>query len=151
MQPDKNENKQSPKNEIELENNISYLFQAHNFDLKLRSAELMLRRVRDKYFPEGYFASSMWDILIEIDCAARQGQKYSASEVGLDAKIPLTTALRYLAILESDGMILRTNDPANRRRTFVSLTMKGRSALDESFNETMRLMEKQHNSQAQSG
>jgi DNA-binding MarR family transcriptional regulator len=107
---------------------------------QLRDAELKLRRVRDRHFPEGYFSGSMWDILLELDRAERSGRKYAVSDVGIDSRIPNTTALRYLVTLESDGMIQREQDPNDRRRTHVKLTAKCRAAINQSFNDTIGQM-----------
>lgn len=111
---------------------------------QLRDAELKLRRIRDRHFPEGYFSGSMWDILLELDRAERGGQKYAVSDVGIDSRIPLTTALRYLVTLEHDGMIVRELDPNDRRRTHVTLTARSRAAIDQSFNETLSQMPPHH-------
>lgn len=111
---------------------------------QLRDAELKLRRVRGRHFPEGYFGGSIWDILLELDRAERGGRKYAVSDVGIDSRIPNTTALRYLVTLESDGMILREQDPNDRRRTHVKLTAKCRAAINQSFNDTIGQMPPQH-------
>jgi DNA-binding MarR family transcriptional regulator len=107
---------------------------------QLRDAELKLRRVRGRHFPDGYFSGSIWDILLELDRAERGGQRYVVSDVGIGSKIPNTTALRYLVILESDGMITRENDPKDRRRTYVKLTAKCRAAIDQCFSDTIGQM-----------
>jgi DNA-binding MarR family transcriptional regulator len=111
---------------------------------QLRDAELKLRRVRDRYFPDGYFGGSIWDILLELDRAERCGRKYAVSDVGIDSRIPNTTALRYLMTLEADGMIAREQDPNDRRRTHVKLTAKCRAAINQSFNDTIGNMPPQH-------
>ena len=107
---------------------------------QLRDAELKLRRVRDRHFPEGYFGASAWDVLLELDRAERLGRCYCISDVGIDAKIPLTTALRYLLRLEKDGYIARQCDPTDRRRVFVRLTDHGRMLLNQIFDETARAL-----------
>lgn len=111
---------------------------------QLREAELKLRRNRDRHFPEGYFSGSIWDILLELDCAERCGRKYAISDVGIGSKIPLTTALRYVVTLENDGMIVRELDPNDRRRAYVTLTAKSRAAIDQCFNETLSQMPPHH-------
>jgi DNA-binding MarR family transcriptional regulator len=120
------------------------LTQGRSPSFQLREAELKLRRAREKYFPDGYFNGSLWDILLELDHAERFGWRYSVSDVGIDSKIPLTTALRYLLTLECDGMIVRTLDPQDRRRTHVTLTAKARAAIEQSFNETIDRMSPQN-------
>jgi DNA-binding MarR family transcriptional regulator len=114
---------------------------------QLRDAELKLRRNRDEHFPESYFSGSIWDILLELDRAERQGLTYVVSDIGIAANIPPTTALRFLGILENDKMIVRTPDPKDRRRVNVSLTAKARAAIDQSFNDTISQMSPQHERQ----
>ena len=103
----------------------------------LRDAESKLRRVRDAAFPKGYFADAAWDILLDLDQAGRNQQAYVVTDAGIDAKIPHSTALRYLAKLERDGLVQRRPDPGDRRRTFISLTDKGQNLLDGVFAETL--------------
>ena len=45
----------------------------------------------------------------------------------------MTTVLRYLALLEQDGIIERTPDPSDGRRVFVKLTEHGMSGLRQIF------------------
>jgi MarR family transcriptional regulator, temperature-dependent positive regulator of motility len=96
-------------------------------------AEIRIRRSRDTLFPEGYFSDAGWDILLDLDKSARTGQKFSMTDAGTGASIPLTTTLRYLAKLERDGFVERNSDPADRRRMFVQLTRIGQSIMDEVF------------------
>jgi DNA-binding MarR family transcriptional regulator len=99
----------------------------------LRDLEIKLRRLRNKQFPGGYFSDFAWDILLDLDKAAREGRRFVVSDAGADAGVPLTTAVRYIAKLERDGYIERETDPNDRRRTFVSLTDRGAQALDATF------------------
>lgn len=99
----------------------------------LRDLEIKLRRLRNKHFPGGYFSDFAWDILLDLDKAAREGRRFVVSDAGADAGVPLTTAVRYIAKLERDGYIERETDPNDRRRTFVSLTERGAQALDATF------------------
>lgn len=101
----------------------------------LRDLEIRLRRLRNEAFPRGYFSDFAWDILLELDKAARQGRRYVVSDAGAEVGIPLTTAVRYIAKMERDGYIQRETDANDRRRTFVSLTEKGAQALDLTFEE----------------
>lgn len=101
----------------------------------LRDLEIRLRRLRNEAFPRGYFSDFAWDILLELDKAARQGRRYVVSDAGAEVGIPLTTAIRYIAKMEHDGYVEREVDPNDRRRTFVSLTEKGARALDFTFDE----------------
>jgi DNA-binding MarR family transcriptional regulator len=99
----------------------------------LRETEIRIRRARSLCFPSGYFADVAWDILLELDRAERRQQTFSVSDVGLDAGIPLSTLLRYVAKLESDGFLVKSQDPHDGRRVYVALTELGRKSLDKVF------------------
>lgn len=102
-------------------------------NLALRDLEIKLRKLRNEYFPGGYFSDFAWDILLDLDKAAREGRRFVVSDAGAEAGIPLTTAVRYIAKLERDGYIEREVDSNDRRRTFVSLTVQGSHAIDATF------------------
>ena len=51
------------------------------------------------------------------------------------AGVPLTTALRWIATLETEGLIDRQNDRFDRRRTFLELSEKGRTGMSAYFEE----------------
>jgi MarR family transcriptional regulator, temperature-dependent positive regulator of motility len=95
--------------------------------------EIRIRRSRDTLFPDGYFSDAGWDILLDLDKSSRTGQKFSVTDAGTGANIPLTTTLRYIAKLERDGFVERNSDPTDRRRMFVQLTRIGKSIMDEVF------------------
>lgn len=99
----------------------------------LRDLEIKLRRLRNAHFPGGYFSDCAWDILLDLDKAAREGRRFVVSDAGAETGIPLTTAVRYIAKLERDGYLEREIDPNDRRRTYVSLTERGIHALDATF------------------
>lgn len=100
---------------------------------RFRDTEIALRRARDRHFPQGYFADVAWDILLDLDRAAREDLQFATTDLGVEAGVPLTTTLRYLQRLEADGFIQRVPDPADRRRSFVRLTDQGQSAMDSVF------------------
>jgi DNA-binding MarR family transcriptional regulator len=102
-----------------------------------RASETALRRSRDRHFPNGYFADVAWDILLDLDKAAREGNQYAVTDVGVEAKAPLTTVLRYLSKLEADGYIERIPDTADRRRSFVRLTDFGQLTMNAIFDEAV--------------
>jgi hypothetical protein len=82
-----------------------------------------LRRNRDQIFGKmGMFCDPAWDILLDLFMGHLRGDRISVTSVGIAACAPITTALRWLSILEKDGLVSREHDPADRRRMFVSLT-----------------------------
>src|SRR4051812_29645109 len=54
------------------------------------------RARRSLFFKASLFADPAWDILLELFAADCDGRKLSISSVGLEAKIAMTTALRWI-------------------------------------------------------
>jgi DNA-binding MarR family transcriptional regulator len=104
-----------------------------SLNTNIRDVEILIRRARMKYFPINYFADAAWDILLDLDLAERQGSRYSVTDLGVDVNLPLTTTLRYLSRMESDGFIAKEASKTDRRRTQIALTDAGRFALNQTF------------------
>lgn len=88
------------------------------------------RRKRDQLFGiSGLFSDPAWDILLDLLRSESQLNRVSVSSACIAACVPATTALRWLTTLEEYGLIERHQDPADARRTFVSLTRQGRKRI----------------------
>lgn len=82
-----------------------------------------LRREREQLFGKpGMFCDPAWDILLDLFIGYLRGDRISVTSVGIAACAPITTALRWLTILEKDGLVTREHDMTDRRRIFVTLT-----------------------------
>jgi len=92
-----------------------------------------LRRNRDGASTDlrALFGEPGWDILLDLFIAGQQGNRLQVSSVCLDAGVPSTTMLRWLARLESEGLIARNADDRDGRRRFVELTDRGTRAMFE--------------------
>lgn len=88
-------------------------------------ALVTVRARRALFFEESLFFDPAWDILLELFAADCERRKLSISSVGLAAKIPPTTTLRWIRILEQKGLLKREEDPRDARRTFLSLSEGG--------------------------
>ena len=96
-------------------------------------AILKIRRARDQYFPRDMFADPAWDMLLAL-YAARLGQRrMSVGDLCQAAAVPATTALRWIATLQSNGLIERSADPLDGRRFYLSLTASGLDAMANYF------------------
>lgn len=85
-----------------------------------------LRREVDKIFAhDGFSRSPAWDIMLDLFEARCNNKDISVSSAGIGASCPGTTALRWLTALENQGLISRSNDPTDKRRTMISLTTDG--------------------------
>ncbi|WP_188053643.1 hypothetical protein [Sphingosinithalassobacter sp. CS137] len=79
------------------------------------------RRMRDALFPTGLFADPAWDLLLDLYVAGVERRRISISSACIAAAVPSTTALRWIAVLESKGLILRIADSKDRRRAYLTL------------------------------
>jgi hypothetical protein len=84
------------------------------------------RRGVDKIFNfEGFSRSPAWDIMLDLFEARCHNKNISVSSAGIGASCPSTTALRWLHALELQGLIARSSDPTDKRRSMISLTNDG--------------------------
>ena len=67
-----------------------------------------------------------WEILLDLADAG----SLKTSAVGASTRIPLTTALRYIDMLESRGLVERQGNQSDARLTVVSLSEAGREAVE---------------------
>lgn len=87
------------------------------------------RTLRSEYFKASLFAEPAWDMLLDLFVAKANGHRISVSSACIASKVASTTALRWLAILEEQGLVDRTDDFQDRRRTWVELSDQGYKAM----------------------
>lgn len=85
-------------------------------------ALLQARRLRDRYLPADLFADPAWDMILDLMAARLAGKRVSVSSLCIAAAVPPTTALRWIAQLTERGIFVRTNDPADARRVFITIS-----------------------------
>jgi DNA-binding MarR family transcriptional regulator len=94
------------------------------------------RRLRDRMFADpNLFADPAWDILIDLYIASEEGRGISVSSACIASAVPVTTALRWIKILEQGGHISRHEDPSDARRVFMSLTESAAKTVREFFSD----------------
>lgn len=76
-------------------------------------------------FQEGLFSDPAWDILLELYALHLEQQRTSVSSVCVAASVPGSTAVRWIAKLEQDGLVRRTEDPLDARRSWIALSPDG--------------------------
>jgi DNA-binding MarR family transcriptional regulator len=92
------------------------------------------RRLRGKIFgSESLFGEPAWDILLDLFIANKEQRKVSVMSACIGSAVPSTTALRWIAALERENLIVREDDPDDARRTYVVLTQEGDAAMSEYF------------------
>jgi DNA-binding MarR family transcriptional regulator len=95
------------------------------------------RRSRETIFGKPHlFGEPAWDILLDLFIAAEESKQISVSSLCIASAVPATTALRWIAILEAEGLIERSCDPADARRVFVALCDDGFAKMKSYFDGT---------------
>ncbi len=89
------------------------------------------RRRRAKWFGPDLFGEPAWDILLDLFIATETGKQISVTSACIGAAVPLTTALRWLAMLETRCLIVRENDDKDARRSYVRLSDLGRELMTQ--------------------
>ncbi|KQM87280.1 hypothetical protein ASE67_06015 [Sphingomonas sp. Leaf23] len=88
------------------------------------------RRLRDQYFADGLFADPAWDMLLDLFAARLEGLTVSVSSLCIASAVPPTTALRWITAMTDAGLLMRREDPNDRRRAFVTLTARAVAGLE---------------------
>jgi predicted transcriptional regulator len=86
------------------------------------------RRARGKVLPIES-GEPHWDILLDLFIHTTRASKVSVTSACIAADVPRTTALRALQDLTEQGLAIRYEDGADKRRTWVTLTDKGCDAM----------------------
>lgn len=97
---------------------------------------------RRNAFPDGYFSDATWEIFIDLLVARNMKRRLYVSDIGLTTKVPLTTVIRHLTRLVDDGYVNRIDDPADRRKSYVTLSDKGSAALADIFDHSTSCLKK---------
>ncbi|MCK8456714.1 MULTISPECIES: winged helix DNA-binding protein [Sphingomonas] len=84
-----------------------------------------VRQLRDTLLGGTLFSEPAWDILLDLFISDHEGRRLSVSAVCIGARSPSATALRYLSILQDAGLVERTRDERDGRRSHVQLTVSG--------------------------
>ncbi|WP_158703069.1 MarR family winged helix-turn-helix transcriptional regulator [Allosphingosinicella vermicomposti] len=87
------------------------------------------RRLREQLLPGDLFGEPAWDILVDLYAADLEQKKVSISSACIAASVPATTALRWLNRLIAYGLVTKTDDQVDARRTYVRLSLSGSNAV----------------------
>lgn len=93
------------------------------------------RRLRARYFEKELFADPAWDILLDLAAARAEHRRVSVTSLCIAAAVPATTALRWIAMMTKMGILLRTEDLEDKRRTYIALSDSAADALARYFDE----------------
>lgn len=80
------------------------------------------RQRRSRHLPSELFGEPAWDILLDLFAARLQKKQISVTSACTASGVPLTTALRWLRVLEDSQLIERFDSETDQRVTWVKLT-----------------------------
>ncbi|MDQ1158896.1 hypothetical protein QE385_003223 [Sphingomonas sp. SORGH_AS 950] len=85
------------------------------------------RRRREKHFANGgvLFGEPGWDILLDLFIAYEKGKPQSVSTTCIGACVPQTTGLRWIAVLEREGLVHSWPGKRDGRYRMLGLTPAG--------------------------
>lgn len=138
---------QSPFNNASLVETVDALrAQLNHLAMQIRAGEaetevtpqivrsiLRARTCRGDFLKAGLFAEPAWDMLLELFARELEYQRVSVSELCRASRVPETTGVRWIDNLEKEELIVRADDPFDRRRVWVSLSSKGSTAMQSYF------------------
>jgi DNA-binding MarR family transcriptional regulator len=101
------------------------------------------RRERDLIFGGSLFLNPAWDILLDLYINHVQGRVECVSSICVASSAPPTTVSRWIVLLEKQGLIERTPDLNDKRRSLLGFSSEGlrkmEAALDASAKSDERL------------
>ena len=89
------------------------------------SLSIQVRRMRKTHFGTAQMSGATWDMMLDLMLANANGRTLSASDLATGAAVPLSSGLRMIASIEAMGLVKRSIDERDRRRTIVRLTDAG--------------------------
>lgn len=96
-------------------------------------AAFKARQSRADYLPSSLFGEPAWNMLLALYLADFSGRPVTVSGLSEWSECPPTTGLRWLQLLEGEGLVRRRPNAIDKRMSFVELTNAGREALDAFF------------------
>lgn len=100
---------------------------------KLLRRVLRARIERTDYFSSRLFSEPAWDMLLELYAAHLMQRRLAVKDLCVASRVPQTTALRWITVLKSEGLIYARSDPLDARRTFLEFTPEGCVAMMRYF------------------
>lgn len=97
------------------------------------SLSIQIRRIRRTHFGSVELAGPVWDMMLDLMLAQGRGRSLSASDLATGAAVPLSSGLRMITALERQGLVERSIDARDRRRTIVRLTPHGTERMASYF------------------
>lgn len=108
-------------------------------ELAACAAELYrMRRRRERLFNPELLGEPCWDMLLDLFVNTVRCNPVRVTAACIASSAPTTTALRWLSILEANGLLERYPDPFDRRVVLIRLTSVGLDKMRAILTETCK-------------
>jgi len=102
----------------------------HHADLTEFARQILAgRKQRERFFDPVLFSNPAWDILLNLYLADAEGRSVDVLETCAPPAAPQGVALRWLAYLKQEEMVIETPDPAKPGRTLIRLSDQTRATV----------------------
>lgn len=97
------------------------------------------RRKRGRHFDNAQlFGEPAWDILLDLYIHQARNEKVSVKSATIGSGTSATTALRWLDVLDKEGLVRSEEDPSDNRRRLLRLTPEGYESITRYLEEISR-------------
>jgi DNA-binding MarR family transcriptional regulator len=116
---------------------------SEGLDLLAFTRRMIAERYRRyQYFSAHLFSDPAWDILLELFIAEIEMRQVPVTNLCFTSNVPDTTVLRWIRLMEQDGLLIRRKDKVDKRRVLVQLNRQAADAMRAYMEEQMRAAEK---------
>jgi DNA-binding MarR family transcriptional regulator len=103
------------------------------------------RRKRNRYFSSKIFSEPAWDILLDLFIQNARNRPVSVTSACIAGEIPTTTGLRWIKILETEGLVEREGSDTDARITWLRLTPKAVELMKQFIDDGIQALEALNN------
>lgn len=100
-------------------------------------AWIRARACRDRAFGDDLFFDPAWSIMLELYVHHRQQTAVSLTSLCVSVKIPPSTGLRWVSLLEKRGLVTREADPFDKRKSYARLTADGLARVERALDDAI--------------
>jgi DNA repair protein RadC len=87
------------------------------------------RTERGRLFPQVFFGDPCWNIMLDVFVCELEGSTTSVKSACLAARVPVSTALRWVEALCRKDVLQRSRDPVDGRRSFLRLSAESKERM----------------------
>lgn len=110
--------------------------------LGLARALVAAQDLRARRFRAGLFADPAWNMLLDLFIARLEGRAICVSSLCIAARVPATTAHRWIRGMEQHGEIVRRADPIDGRRFYLAMSDQAFMAMLDQMLEMAALLDR---------